>query len=64
VCGTHSFSPTKAGKNLRLLILSCETEKSRMLCPSLLVNKVDVNLLQQCRGSAVRQLSEDSLHQT
>lgn len=28
-----------------------------MLCPSLLINKVDVNLLQQCRGSDVRQLS-------
>lgn len=56
VCVEHSFSPTKTGKKLGFLILSCESEKSRMLCPSLLVNKVDGSLLQQCRGSDVRQV--------
>lgn len=56
VCVEHSFSPTKTGKKLRFLILSCESEKSRMRCPSLLVNKVDGSLLQQCRGSDVSQV--------
>lgn len=54
----HDFSPTETGKKLGFLILSCEIEKSRMLCSSLLVNKVDGSLLQQCRGSDVRQLSK------
>lgn len=45
VCGTCSCSPTKTGKNLRFLIFSCETENSGMLCPSLLVNNMDVKWL-------------------